>query len=291
MVNLRQIRTLCAFLEQGSFSATGDRVGLSHSAVSVQMQQLEDELGTPLFDRRSKPPVLTATGVEVATIGRGVLAQIEKMRAIAKGEDVANEVSIGFVPTTLQNLLPAVLQELRNSHPQTRVNVKSAMSGELAAAVIRREMDFAILTSPITEIPDLNISEIAAEPMYVIGPDSQIGISDDAELARSMPFIAFSKRTWLGRQIMARLQTRGIYVDEVMEVDSLETIEQLVADGFGVSIVPQRLLARPLADKLASVPFCDPVEMRKLVLVNHIHKPLPKLASSIRAAVTGADAT
>ena len=288
-MNLRQIRTLCAFLEQGSFSATGDRVGLSHSAVSVQMQQLEDELGTALFDRRSKPPVLTATGIEVASIGRGVLAQLEKMRACAKGEDVADEVSIGFVPTTLQNLLHAVLQELRDTHPQTRVNVKTGMSGELAAAVIRREMDFAILTSPITEMPDLTISEIASEPMYVIGPSSQIGISDDAELALSMPFITFSKRTWLGRQITTRLQSRGIYIDEVMEVDSLETIEQLVADGFGVSIVPQRLLSKPLADKLASVPFCDPVETRKLVLVNHIHRPLPSLASSIRAAVTGAD--
>lgn len=281
-MNLRQLHTLNAFLEQGSFSAVGDKIGLSHSAVSVQMQQLEAELGVPLFDRKSRPPALTEAGEKIAKLARDVLSQIEKIRAIASGSSVAGTASIGFVPTTLQTLLPPLLNALRETYPELQVVVKSGLSGELAASIIQRELDFAILTSPLVEMPELAITEIASEPLYVIGPISRSGAKSDAALARAMPFIAFNKKTWLGQQIASRLQSRGIYVDEVMEVDSLDAIERLVRDGFGVSIVPQRLLARQISKKIVRIPFCEPTEVRKLVLVQNVHVRKSELGTAIR---------
>ena len=204
-MNIQQLRTLSTFLEHGSFSETGNQVGLSHSAVSAQMQQLETELNVELFDRHTRPPTITSMGAEIAKLALGILDEIEKIRMFAAGENLAGSITIGFVPKTLQTLLPRVLKELRQNYPQLKVNVKSAISDELATMIRHQELDFAVLTAPTVEIPDIEIATIAAEPLYVIAPKSQIGINNDANLARSMPFIFFEKKTWLGQQIVISL--------------------------------------------------------------------------------------
>ena len=97
-----------------------------------------------------------------------------------------------------------------------------------------------------------------------------------------MPYIAFSKRTWVGQHIAAKLQQRGIHLVESIEIDSLEAIENLVADGFGVSIVPRRLHASLDHQKLAQIPFGNPVDTRQLALVQHISKPISRFDTAIR---------
>jgi DNA-binding transcriptional LysR family regulator len=112
-------------------------------------------------------------------------------------------VSIGFIPTCVHYLLPRVLNAMRAQFPDLQVNVISALSGELAVAVVRRELDYALVTTPVVEIPDLDITTIASEPFRVIGP-AGTAATTDAELLRSLPCIAFNKRTWVGQYITAR---------------------------------------------------------------------------------------
>ena len=98
-----------------------------------------------------------------------------------------------------------------------------------------------------------------------------------------MPYIAFNRRTWVGQHIAARLQQRGIHVSETIEIDSLEAIENLVADGFGVSIIPQRMHAELDRHKLVRIPFGSPADQRELALVRHSGSPRPRLHDAIRA--------
>lgn len=281
-MNLRQLRSLATILDSGSFAAAGDRIGLSHAAISVQMQQLEALLGVDLFDRTNRPARLTTIGIRIAHLAGEVLAKVDNIRQEASGAAVTGSVSIGFIPTSVQNLLPRVLDALRRQFPELQVSVKSGLSGELATAVVRRELDYALVTTPLIEIPELDITPIASEPFYVIGPAS-IDVKTDNELLRSMPYIAFSKRTWVGQHIAAKLQQRGIHVAESIEIDSLEAIENLVADGFGVSIVPQRLHAGFDADKLVQVPFGNPIDTRQLTLIQHTNKPHSRFDAAIKS--------
>ena len=280
-MNLRQLRSLATILDRGSFAAAGDRIGLSQAAISVQMRQLETTLGVSLFDRGSRPVALTAEGVRIARLAGEVLDKIENIRLEAKGAETSGSVSIGFIPTCVHNLLPRVLDALRKQFPELQVSVKSGLSGELAAAVGRRELDYALLTAPAVEIAELEITAIASEPYYVIAP-AKVGVESDAELLRSMPYIAFNKNTWVGQHIAARLQRRGIHVTESIEIDSLEAIENLVADGFGVSIVPRRLHAILDPEKLFQIPFGDPVDTRQLALVQHVGKLVSRFDTAIR---------
>lgn len=285
-MNLRQLRSISTILQQGSFAAAGDRIGLSHSAISVQMQQLENSLGIDLFDRSRRPVTLTVEGARIAAIANEVLDKLETIKQVASGSEVLASVAIGFIPTTVQNLLPRVLEALRREFPALQVRVKSGLSGELAAAVSRRELDYALLTTPVVEIPELDITSIAAEPFYVIAPADRGGITADDELLRSMPYIAFSRRTWVGQHIAARLQQRGIHIRESIEIDSLEAIENLVAKGFGVAIVPRRLHAAIDTKHIVHIPFGRPVDTRQLALVQPVSRPRTRLDLAIKKIFT-----
>jgi DNA-binding transcriptional LysR family regulator len=280
-MNLRQLRTLSTILDRGSFAAAADHIGLSHAAVSVQMNQLETTLAAKLFDRSSRPVTLTADGVRIAQLACEVLDKVENLRLEASGAKTSGAVSIGFIPTCVHHLLPRVLDAIRNAFPDLQVSVKSGLSGELAAAVVRRELDFALVTTPLAEIPELDITPIASEPFYVIGPPGT-AVESDASLLRSLPYISFNKRTWVGQHIAAKLQQRGIHIQTAIEIDSLEAIENLVADGFGVSIVPLRLHAADQPPRLVRIPFGNPVDTRQLTLIRHIGKPPSRLDSAIK---------
>jgi DNA-binding transcriptional LysR family regulator len=218
--------------------------------------------------------------VRIAQLAGEVLDKVEALRLEASGAKTSGSVSIGFIPTCVQYLLPRVLQSMRTGFPDLQVRIVSGLSGELAAAVVRRELDYALLTTPIVEIPELDVTPIASEPFHVIGP-AGAGVESDAALLRSLPYIAFNKRTWVGQHIAAKLQQRGIHIQASIEIDSLEAIENLVADGFGVSIVPLRLHAPAQPHNLVRIPFGNPVDTRQLTLIRHRGKSRSRLGNAI----------
>ncbi len=281
-MNFRQLRTVVSFLTQGSFAAIGDKIGLSPSAVSIQMLRLEEEIGVTLFDRSTRPPTLTVEGMAIAEVAREILKLEERIRLIAKGQHIASAITIGFVPTTLVFVLPCVVGQLRQTYPDLQINIKSGMSGELAAGVMRREIDFALITAPLYEMPELSIREIVREPLFAVGPRSFDDVKSDADLLTALPFISFNKSTWLGQTIAIDLQARGIYQREGMEVDSLETIEMLVSQGYGVSVLPQRLMAPPMSERLKRLPFGQPPQSRRLVVIEHANNRNTELEATVR---------
>ncbi|HHS82768.1 MAG TPA: LysR family transcriptional regulator, partial [Devosia sp.] len=266
-MNLQQLKTLVAIFENNSFSAAADKVSLSHSAISLQMRTLEEELGQELFDRSTRPATLTPTGRATALAAQKALKMIDSVRLIGAGQQASNKISFGVVPTEALHLLPMLLRAFQQRQPKAHIQVRSDLSGNLALQVLNMDLDFAVLTAPITALPELTVQELVVEPLFVIAP-RHIRARTDEELLNSHPFIAFEAMTWMGHQVSARLQSRDIRVNEIMEVDNLDVIETMVMEGFGVSIVPQRFLAPPLSEKLTVIPFGRPQEIRRLVLVH-----------------------
>ena len=252
------------------------------------MKQLEQELGTELFLRDRRPVTLTSAGEKIAQSAIEIMNQIEKIQTLAQDGMVGGSVRIGFVPTTLPTVLPYVLSELRARYPKLAVIVSSGLSGELAAYVAQRELDVAILTAPTSDLSGITVRNIAAEPLYAIGLDQDQSYEDDASLIQSQPFISFNSKTWLGQQIAERLRSRSLKVKQVMEVDSLEAIENLVLGGFGVSIIPQRFLAPRLSERLIRIPFCTPIEERRLVMISHERNTNTELLSTLTSVFEAA---
>jgi DNA-binding transcriptional LysR family regulator len=280
-MNLRQLRTLVAIAEQGSFTAAGNAVGLSHSAISLHVKALEEELGIPLVDRTQRPPRLTARGVALVEQARRMAALEDEIRALGSDQALAGSLAVGVVPTAMVHLLPPALARLRARHPKLAIRVRTGLSSELAQAVRGAELDVAVVTRPDISPEGLVLHQIAREPLVVIAPANATETTD-ADLIAAHPFIWFSRKTWAGQHIERLLHARGLRPGEAIEVDSLEAIESLVAHGLGVSVVAVSL-KNPLPKSLRRVPFGTPQAARHLALIERDSNPKARLAAALHA--------
>jgi len=278
-MNLRQLRTLVAIAEHGSFTAAGSAVGLSHSAVSLQVKALEEELGIALVDRRPRPPRLTQRGGALVEHARSMAALVEEIRALGAEAALAGSLTLGVVPTAMVHLLPPALARLTAAHPKLVLRVRTGLSSDLALAVRGAELDVAVATRPDIAPEGLLLHDIAREPLVVIAPPDAPEATD-TDLIAAHPFIWFSRKTWAGEHIERLLHARGLRPAEAIEVDSLEAIESLVAHDLGVAVVPERPGA-PLTPGLRRLPFGDPQEGRRLALIERSGNPKARLAAAL----------
>jgi DNA-binding transcriptional LysR family regulator len=278
-MNLRQLRTLAAIADQGSFTAAGRAVRLSHSAVSLQVKSLERELGIAIVDRAQRPPRLTARGRDLVEIARRMAALEDEIRALGSDQALAGMLSIGVVPTEMVHLLPPALAKLKTRHPRLALRVRSGLSSELAQAVRAGELDVAVATWPEIAPEGLALHEIAREPLAVIAPAGAPEETVNA-LVSANPFIWFSRMTWAGQQIERMMTARGLTPPEGMEADSLEAIVALVANGLGVSVVPLRPGA-PLLASLRLLPIDGEDAVRRLALVERSGNPKARIAAAL----------
>jgi len=260
------LRTLLAIKTTGSFSAAATTVHLSHSAISIQMKQLEQQLGASLFIKGRRPAMLTPMGEEIAEKAREIIDQLDDLKSLTGADDLGGRITLGFVPTTLQTLLPVALERLRSEFPQLQVSVRSDLSSHLASAVENRDIDFAFLSAPVSVHSKVRLHEIGSEALFLVTAKNNTSLDKQADILRQNPYIAFSRHTWLGEQIAHHLTQRGLLLEPSIELDSMDAIEHLVARGFGVSIVPQRLLAAPLEQTLRCLALGSPAPVRRVML-------------------------
>lgn len=280
MINPRHLASLLAIAEHGGFAAAGVATGRSHSAVSLHIKALEEEVGAELVDRDQRPAVLTPDGEAVAEQARRLQRVMDDIAALKPGARLSGRLAVGIVPTAMSHLAPPALARLRATHPELRLDIRTGLSGELADLVRTAELDAALVTAPDLAPEALDVHPVAVEPLVVIAPPGAIG--DDAALLGAHPFIWFSRKTWAGQQIERRLLDRGVRVRPAMEIDSLEAIEELVRHGLGVSIVPDR----GRATDLHRVPFGRPQATRRLVLMTRPRPPRARLIDALLAALT-----
>lgn len=283
-MNIRQLKTFIAIAQTGTFTAAGEAVGLSHSAVSLHVKALEAELGVDLIDRSRRPPVLTDRGLALVDCARRMVDLMDEMAALGSEAGLIGSISAGVVPSAIADLMPPALAKMRELHPKLKVRIHSGLSGELAALVRSGELDVAISTAPERALDGVEVRTIVAEPLYVIAPADQPEMPVE-QLLSSLPFIWFSRKTWAGQQIERLMLNEGIVVREDMEVDSLVAITSLVSHGLGVSVVPHHPRAPPLPPGIRRLPFGDPQHTRRLALLERPKNPKRPLADALLAAL------
>lgn len=279
-MELRQLKTLVAIADFGTFAAAADAIGLTQSAVSLQIKGLEDEIGAEIFDRRHRPPLLNDKGRALVEQARKVLELCDDIAR--RGDDVPLEgvLAFGSVPTTVASILPPALAMMRERHPKLHIKVTSGLSAELAAATRAGELDAAIVSEPSLLADGLVSTRITREPLLVIAPPDVAG-ETDKELLEAGSFIQFSRHAWAGKLIDRYLQDRGIQVRRGMEIDSLDAITRMVSFGLGVSVVPLPRTATRMLDNLKWLPFGDPPLHRSLVMIERQASPQAQLVEAL----------
>lgn len=284
-MSLRALRTLQAIVHYGSFARAGEAVGLTQSAVSLQVKALEVEFGARLFDRSGRLPMLTEAGrivldraTEVLKLYDGIVPSLGDERSLS------GRLRLGAIQTALSGVLPDALIALRRSHPRIRVHVTAGMSAELAQRVAAGELDAAITTEPVKPHPaDLAWTALYEDRFWIIAPT---GVDRPApELLGKMPFIRFDPRAWAGRTIDRELRRMRIDVAEEMVLDDQEVMMRMVEKGLGVTIVP---LTDHVQKRLALVcqPFGSPQIKRQVVLIERDSRRAELLVQALRQAIS-----
>lgn len=236
---IRELKTLVAVAREGTFAAAGNKIGLTQAAVSAQMQRLESELGFPLFERKGRTAQLNRMGHQTLLQAQELIRLYNNLGSTTPGEPANVLINIGAIASVQRSLLPEALADFHRQWPGCRSRVMPGVSMELLNLVDAGEVDVAALIRPPFSLQsDLRWTTLAQEPYRLIVPADLSG-DDWTELLSSQPLVRYDRASFGGRQVDRFLRGMHFTLREVCELDELEAIVQLVANGVGVALLPE----------------------------------------------------
>ena len=274
-MSLHNLRILSAIASKGSFAAAADHLGLTQSAVSLQIKKLEAELEAELFDRTGRSLKLNSSGRLVVERAHEILSLYDGIKdELTPQGMIRGMLTLGVVPTVITGPLPPVLRRLRTHYEDLQVRLQSGLSAELARLVEEGELDAALTTEPPFAVPPH--SEWRAydvEPFYVVASKDAEAASVE-QLFSQFPFVRFDRTAWAGAMVDGQLMAQGIHPRDVMEFDSLEAALSLVEQGLGIAVVPlNKKRLKNASGQFSLTGFGEPPLMRRVGMYQKKHHP------------------
>ncbi len=286
MSSIRVLRTFAAVASEGTFAAAAARVALTQAAVGQQMRALEADLRRPLFERQGKTVVLNEAGRELVPQVRRLLALYEQMLAPAPAAGaMAGTVHLGAIVSAVRPLIEATLA-LKARHAALDLHVAAAKSIDLVSSVEAGELDAAIVVREPATRGELACTALYAEPMVLLVP-RRLEEASPRAILQSQPFIRFDPSQHTGLLVERTLKRLRARPQEFLELNSLESIVELVRSGLGVSVVPLLRDARWQHDARLRVLEIPRAEERRLALVQRRDSPQVRVIAALVREVRG----
>lgn len=282
---IRELKTLIAVAQEGTFAAAGNKIGLTQAAVSAQMKRLEAELGAVLFERKGRVAILTQRGQETLKQAHELLTLYSTLGASNTDQPATQRVNIGAIASIQRSLLPDALASFHHTYRECRTRVVPGLSMELVNQVDAGELDMAVIIRPPFSLhSDLRWTPLAHEPFRLIVPRHIQG-DQWRELLIGQPFVRYDRASFGGRQVDRFLRDNHCKVREVCEVDELEAIVKLVAKGIGVALVPQAMAQQWWSEEVRAIDLGERTFHRDVGLIHptsgHLSEPARALAQLI----------
>jgi DNA-binding transcriptional LysR family regulator len=239
---LKQLRAFCYAAKLGTLSRAAEALYLSQPSVSLQLAALEKELGVQLMQRAGRRLELTREGAALHALAQPLVDGFDQLDAAFASRLAsldAGELKIAAGASTIQYLLPPLIQRYRHLHPGVRLTLQN-VTGQDGLALLRSDaVDFAV--GSMLDVP----ADIAYEPVYHFDPmlitpiDHPLARRDDVELEDLSPYglILPPRRLTTYRLVDLIFKKAKVPYRVAIEVGGWEVIKQYVAMGLGISIV------------------------------------------------------
>jgi DNA-binding transcriptional LysR family regulator len=242
-VEIRQLRAFVAIAETGTFTAGALRVHVTQAAISMQIRQLESEIGARVFVRAPRHVILTEAGEQLLRRARHILrehdAALDEIAELAGAE--RGRLRIGSASAmVLTEQLPAILKELRKQHPAAEISVTSGTSEVLVDQILAGEVDIAFVSLPV-DVRGIKTERLSEDQLVAIA-------SPRHKLAKQRTISAYTlagERLILGerggntrRLIDQFFAQAGVTLRVAMELSRQQAIKRMVEEDMGVGIVP-----------------------------------------------------
>jgi LysR family hydrogen peroxide-inducible transcriptional activator len=292
MITLRQLHYFVSLVRHRHFGQAASACAVSQPALSMQIKELEREVGADLVERRKGDFALTATGMEVVRRAEGILAAARDLVDFGRHREVlAGRLKLGAIPTLAPYLLPKLLPRLRSTYKALQLELRETQTAQLVYDLIAGELDCALLALPV-EYPEIETVALfedrfllavpASEPM----PRRPLKVSD----LRGSRLLLLEEGHCLRDQAVAFCAARGREFASAFGSTSLTTVMQMVANGYGVTLLPEIATQAELHDKRVSLKrFAAPEPGRTIGLAwrktSPRHRDFEALGEAVKAAV------
>jgi LysR family hydrogen peroxide-inducible transcriptional activator len=269
VITLRQLHYFALLARHRHFGQAARACSVSQPALSMQIKELEREVGVDLIERRTRTFALTATGAEVAQRAERILASARDLVDFGRHREIlAGRLKLGAIPTVAPYLLPKLLPRLRSTYRSLELELRETQTMQLVYELIAGELDCALLALPVenAEIETITLFEDrfllavpAGEPM----PRRPLRAKD----LHHSRILLLEEGHCLRDQALAFCAAKGRESALAFGSTSLTTVMQMVANGYGVTLLPEIATQVEVHDKRVSLKrFAAPEPGRLIAL-------------------------
>ncbi len=233
---LRQLRYLVAVVDRCHFGQAAAACTVSQSTLSASIQELEDLLGAPLLERTKRSVVPTALGRQVADRARGLLKGAEDLVDLAQAarDPLSGPLHLGVIPTISPFLLPRAMPRLRESFPRLQLYLREDQTARLLERLEAGELDAVLLALPYA-LGDLEVMDLGEDRFSIVYPAGHVPAANIAD----ENLLLLEDGHCLRDQALAACELEGARRNAGFNGTSLHTLAQMVANGLGVTLMPQ----------------------------------------------------
>jgi DNA-binding transcriptional LysR family regulator len=252
-MEVRQLQIFCTLAEELNFTRTAERVHTVQSNVTTQIKALEEELGTPLFDRLAKRVMLTDAGRRFLPYAEKALtAMVEGHFAVRHGAEPAGQLRIGAPESVLTYRLPEVLQCFRKRYPQVEVIFRPHWDETLYDALESGKLDMAIRMIDTIDHSQFASVRLRTEKVYLIAhpehPLAEKQTVEPADLGGQVLLLTEAGCAYR-KKLDEMLAANKVRAGNVTEFSSVEAIKQCATAGMGIGLLPEIVVAAELNRK------------------------------------------
>lgn len=238
--DLHALRVFLAVAETGNMTVAAGKQGLTQSAVSQLIRQLEECMGAVLVDRSQRPVALTATGRVLQRHALSIISDAEALEIAVRhaGSSKVQELNIGVVDSFASTVGPSLIKALLKT-TATHLSFRSGLAHDHAEGLLSRNLDFIITSDSLDDVDGLERYVIMSEPFLLLLPEKLGTVSDLLDLkklAAAHSLIRFSARSQIGVQIERHLRRLGVKAARLLEVDATDTLVAMISAGLGWAI-------------------------------------------------------
>ena len=289
-MDVRELRSFSVAARLRSISRAAEQLEIGQPTVSTHIKKLEQELGTPLFDRIRRPIRLTLAGEKLFELAGPLVEGIEGLAASTQNAQSEGPVTVAATANLTQFLLRAV-EAFRDENPRVHLRLRSRLRSEVIEMVSQGEVDFGIVPGADPD-PSLEFEGLFPYERLLITPLNHPLLDElpltSFDLIAAYPLIMMGPGTYTRSAVEAEFRRKGLDFDIMMEADSLDLIKRYVGHGYGVAIIP-RVVADPGEDgSLGVVPLGHilPVDRTGLITLRGrtLSAPAAALIEEVRTA-------
>ncbi|MGE0238613.1 MAG: LysR substrate-binding domain-containing protein [Parvibaculaceae bacterium] len=287
-LTIKQLRYFEALVRHSHFGRAADACAISQPAMSVQIRELEGELGIDLFERGARQVRLTSFGEEFALRVREILRSIDELGDLARASQdrLTGRLRIGVIPTIAPYLLPTIIGNLSRLYEGLDIHVRETLTGKLITEVAEGRLDTAIVALPISE-SSLNEVALFTENFVLVRPGEDEGKPvPNAEKLREMRLLLLEEGHCFRDQALSFCNMHSARPRELLDGSSLSTLVQMVGAGIGVTLIPEMAVAVETRSASVSVArFKNPQPSRTIGMIWRKMSPLGKELKQISEVV------